>query len=227
MGRDKKKKDTGDGWASGLEQDLGADLDGEVDADGGTPELHPDPLGLADVPSLDSIEDALVRVGILERERDEAVAARQRALADLVNFQRRSVENERRAAERGTAEVIRSLVNVLDHVDLALDQDAEALTVESLLDGVRLVRQEFAKLLGSHGVERVAPEPGDEFDPTVHQAMLRQETTEVLPDHILAAHQAGYRMGPVILRPAMVVVGRAPDEDAPEPESAPADDADD
>ena len=65
-------------------------------------------------------------------ERDEAVAARQRALADYANYQRRSVENEARARVGGLVQMVRALLPVLDHFDLALAQDLSKLSVEQL-----------------------------------------------------------------------------------------------
>ena len=59
----------------------------------------------------------------LQRERDDAVEARTRALADYANFQRRARENETREREMGIAQVTRSLMPVLDQFDLALGQD--------------------------------------------------------------------------------------------------------
>ncbi len=54
-------------------------------------------------------DDMAALIEAVERERDEALAARQRALADYANFQRRSLENEKRARQDGRAEVIHSL----------------------------------------------------------------------------------------------------------------------
>src|SRR5262245_42806055 len=80
-------------------------------------------------------ELALVRARL-----DEAVAARQRALADFANYQRRALDNEARARHDAVAGVARSLIGVLDHFDLALGQDAERLSLEQLLAGVRIAR---------------------------------------------------------------------------------------
>ena len=74
---------------------------------------------------------------------DEAVAARQRALADFANYQRRAADAESQAASGGAARVVRSMLGVLDHFDLALGQDAGQLSVEQLLDGVQIVRDEL------------------------------------------------------------------------------------
>lgn len=156
-------------------------------------------------------EAAAELVSLLEAERDEAVAARKRALADFQNFQRRSLENERRAGEQGATRVVRSILPVLDHFDLALGQKPQELTVEQLIGGVKIVRDELRKSLEVNGVERIEPAPGDEFDPNLHEAMMRQPAEGIEPNHIVMVMQTGYRMGDHVLRPAKVAI--APSED--------------
>ena len=148
----------------------------------------------------------------LELERDEAVAARQRALADFRNYQRRAAESEHHAAKSGAAGVVRSLLAVIDHFDLALGQDTEQVTVDQLVSGLRIVRDEIGKTLEAHGVKRIDPARGDEFDPNLHQAMMKQPDDEVEPNHIVCVLQSGYQMGDLVLRPAKVTVAAPPDE---------------
>jgi molecular chaperone GrpE len=148
----------------------------------------------------------------LQTERDEAVAARQRALADFANFQRRANDNESRARLHGAAAVVRPLIPALDHFDLALSQNTTQLTIDQLLSGVRIVRGEIARALESQGVRVIDPAIGEPFDPSRHQAMMRQVAEGVAAGHIVAVLQRGYSMGDIVLRPAQVAI--APDEPA-------------
>ncbi len=150
----------------------------------------------------------------LKGELEKAVEARQRALADFANYQRRASQNEQQAVRSGEAGVVRSMLAVLDHFDLALDQDKTQITVEQLLDGVNIVRDELCRSLETFGVERIAPEAGDEFNPTRHQAVLQQAAEGVAPNHVVAVLQPGYTMGETVLRPAKVSVAPQDDEDA-------------
>ncbi len=142
-------------------------------------------------------------------ERDDALAARQRALADLVNFQRRAEANEHRAVQTGAARVVRSILAVLDHFDLALDQDPEQLSVEQLIGGVRIVHDDLLKALQSQGVKRIEPLIGDEFDPNRHEAVMRQPSDEAAPNTIVSVLSPGYAMNDLVLRPAKVAVATA------------------
>ncbi len=148
----------------------------------------------------------------LKSELDEAIEARKRALADFANYQRRASESEARAAEAGAARVIRSLLGVLDHFNLALDQDMKTTTVEQLLRGVRIVRDELIRALGSHGMSIIRPAVGDEFDPNRHEAMLQLPAEDVEPVRIVSVFQPGYALGDVVLRPAKVAVAAVPGE---------------
>lgn len=150
--------------------------------------------------------EAAALLADLKAELDEAVDARKRALADFANYQRRSTDNEFRAAREGAARVVRSLLAVLDHFDLALEQDTGKVTVEQLLGGVRIVRDELTKALESHGVCRIQPEVGEAFDPNRHEAVLQQTVEGVEPNHIASVLQPGYVLGDMVLRPAKVGV---------------------
>lgn len=148
----------------------------------------------------------------LQKERDDAVEARTRALADYANFQRRARENETREREMGVAQVARSLMPVLDQFDLALGQDETEVTTESLLKGIQIVRDELSKALEQSKVAPICPEVGDTFDPMRHEAMLQQPAEGVEPGAVSLVVQAGWSMGTQVLRPAKVAI--APGDDS-------------
>lgn len=156
----------------------------------------------------DAVRALLMR---LESERDDAVDARLRALADFANFQRRAAENERRAREEASAEIVRGLLPAIDHLDLALESAAAGdASDDALLGGVRMVRDEILGALARHGIEPLRPQPGDEFDPNRHAAMMRQATDEHEPGRIVMVMQAGWAKGERVLRPAAVAIAEAP-----------------
>ncbi|MHC5002700.1 MAG: nucleotide exchange factor GrpE [Planctomycetota bacterium] len=169
------------------------------------------------IDTIELSEEAADLIHRLEAERDEALAARTRALADYRNFQRRADENEARALLRGASGVARSIVPVLDNFDLALGQDTDQLTVEQLLAGVRLVRDELFKALEAHGVRRIEPEEGEEFDPNCHEAMFKQRTAGLAPNSVVCMLQPGYAIGELVLRPAKVAVSSGADEAGDDP----------
>jgi len=168
------------------------------------PEESPD---AATADGQDLAADDLVRH--LQAELDEAIEARKRALADFKNYQRRAADNEQRAATMARAQLTRSIMPALDHFDLALAHDASQMTLENLLQAVRIVRDEFSKALASQGVERIEPATGEAFDPHRHQAVKREASPGAAPNSIVAVYQPGYALGEMVLRPATVVVAGA------------------
>ena len=151
-------------------------------------------------------EDLAARIDRLARERDEAVSARQRALADFANFQRRSVENESRARTSGLVSLARSLMPVLDQFDLALAQDASRLSVEQMAKSIEMMRAELQKVLEQNGIARIDPAPGSPFDPNQHDAVMRQPAAGIAPGAVSMRFQTGWRLGESVLRPAKVAV---------------------
>jgi molecular chaperone GrpE len=160
-----------------------------------------------ETPAAQIAADDLVRQ--LQAELDEAVEARKRALADFKNYQRRATENEQRAGSMATARVIRAIMPALDHFDLALNQKPDQMTVENLLQALRIVRDEFNRALTAQGVERIDPRPGEPFDPHKHEAVMRQHVDGAEPNTIVSTMQAGHALGDMVLRPAKVAVAAA------------------
>ena len=160
-------------------------------------------------PQPEAEADDLVRQ--LQSELDEAVEARKRALADFKNYQRRATENEQRAAAMAGARVVRAILPVLDHFDLALNQKPQQMTMQNLLQAVGIVRDELGKALAAQGVERIEPKAGETFDPHRHEAVMRQHVNGAAPNTIVNTLQPGYALGDMVLRPAKVSVAASPE----------------
>lgn len=156
-------------------------------------------------------------------QRDEQRALLQRTAADYQNFQRRARQSERETRELTSAGVVQSLLQVLDFFDMALRQDPETATAQQVLGGVEMIKAEFLRVLGGHGVGTVLATPGEEFDPTRHEAVEQRAGTDVPAGRIIETRSPGYTMGDRIVRPAKVVVaagaggGTGAHEDAGEP----------
>lgn len=174
-----------------------------------------DPLGESDgdetVESNEIPEEVADLFERIQNERDEAVEARTRALADYANFQRRASENESRARDEGMTEVVRSLIPVLDQFDLALDHESQEATADSLIKGIQIVKNELLKVLDKAGIVPIEPKIGDSFDPNLHEAMLKQPTDDVAPGHISLLIQPGWAFGVMVIRPAKVAI--APEDE--------------
>lgn len=163
-----------------------------------------------------ALEQALAEA---ERTAQAAKEAQLRAMAELENTRRRLEREAQNSARFATESLLRELLAVADSLELGLKAaDKPEAEVQSLVDGMRLTQRQLAAVLEKQGVTPIDPQ-GEAFNPDLHQAMSLVESLDVAPQHVLAVMQKGYRFHERLLRPAMVVVAKAPS--SPAPESAP------
>jgi molecular chaperone GrpE len=155
----------------------------------------------------------------LQQERDDLEERLKRVSADYQNYQRRAQQNVTTAREQQLMDVAKSLVTVLDHFDHALQVDPQTTSPEKMMEGVQMVQNELLRVLNQHGVQRVDAEVGEAFDPNRHEAMMKQPTSEIEPDHVAAQIQPGYALKDKTIRPAKVTVAEAPSSDQPAEEA--------
>ena len=140
-----------------------------------------------------------------------------RLQAEYVNYRRR-VERDRDAArESGVASVLLELLPVLDDIGRARDHG-------DLNGGFRSVAETLEATVTKLGLERYG-EPGDPFDPKVHEALMHEYSDEVDVPTCMQILMPGYRYGSRILRPARVAVAE-PTEALPVADDASGEDVD-
>ena len=135
-----------------------------------------------------------------------------RAKADAENARKRAqteISNARRFAIEGFAG---ELLNVRDSLDLARAVDLKEgdSVVERMTEGLDLTLRQMDSVFERFSIYEITPEVGDKMDPETHQAMSLIETADVPPNHIFQVVQKGYRLNERLLRPARVLVAKAP-----------------
>lgn len=128
--------------------------------------------------------------------------------ADFANYRKRAEKENREAAQRATARVIEALIPVVDGFEHALAAHREE-AYEAYRKGFELIYRQLLDHLGRLGAQRIDP-VGQPFDPHLHQAVERVETTEHEDGTILEVFQPGYVFHGRALRPAMVRVAVHP-----------------
>lgn len=132
-----------------------------------------------------------------------------RSQADFANYRKR-IEKERfEDSKRATARVIEGLIPVIDGFEHALAAHRDAEEYENYRKGFELIYKQLLDNITKLGAERIDP-VGKPFDPHLHQAMDRTETTEEKDGTILQVFQPGYVFHGRVLRPAMVRVAVHP-----------------
>jgi molecular chaperone GrpE len=131
-----------------------------------------------------------------------------RRQADFDNYRKRIEKERTEDSKRATARVIEGLIPVLDGFEHALAAHREA-EYENYRKGFELIYKQLLDNITRLGAERVEP-LGKMFDPHLHQAMDRAETTDHEDGKILQVFQPGYLFHGRVLRPAMVRVAVHP-----------------
>jgi molecular chaperone GrpE len=142
------------------------------------------------------------------RRAEEYLNDLRRVAADFDNYRKRVARESEGHATRATESLVGELLPVLDNLERALDA-SEHHEEAKVAEGVKLVKQQLASLLVRRGLEEIPCEPGDEFDPHVHEALSHQPS-EHPEGSVAAVWQRGYRLGDRVVRPARVVVSSGP-----------------
>ena len=147
-------------------------------------------------------------IDTLVAERDEWRDRALRAAAEAENTKRRAETQVNDARAYAIQRFAKDLLGVSDNLERALQaapKDAEGAT-ESLVTGLELVQKSLMTAFASNNLVRVAPEPGEAFDPHLHQAMMEQHSDTVPGGTVVMTLQPGYALFGRTVRAAMVVV---------------------
>ena len=108
---------------------------------------------------------------------------------------------------------IRELLTVKDSLEMALAVDQQSgleASNHGVSEGLELILRQLESVFANFSVETVEPEVGDKLDPDQHQAMSVEESQNVPSNCVSKVIQKGYSLNNRLLRPAMVVVAKAP-----------------
>lgn len=157
---------------------------------------------------------AAARIAELEAERDDFRDRWMRSEAEMQNTRaraKRDVDETRQYAVqkfgRDVAEAAENLRRGLESIPAAREDEPDI--VSKLRDGFLGVERSFLSLLERNGIHRIDP-TGAMFDPNLHQAMAEHETIEHPPGTVIQAWTQGWTLNGRLLRPAMVLVAKAP-----------------
>ncbi len=159
-------------------------------------------------------------VAELEQLRQRLAEAEAKAAANWDQYLRARAEadNIRKRAERDAATaqkfalegIANDLLGVCDSLELGLTAaEQPGSDVAKLKEGLKLTQQQLGKVLERYGIEAIDPD-GQVFNPGLHQAVLMQESSEQPANTVLSVLQKGYTLKDRLLRPAIVIVAKAP-----------------
>ena len=138
-----------------------------------------------------------------------------RLRAELDNFRKRSQRDISSARIIGKTAAIESILPIVDHFGMAMmAADQENAEIATLKQGMQMIHAELEHCLGALGLEKILT--GGKFDPKQHEAVSTEPSDDVPAEHIIREWKAGYRLGEVVLRAAMVLVSTGPEVAAEE-----------
>ncbi|MEM0953895.1 MAG: nucleotide exchange factor GrpE [Pseudomonadota bacterium] len=156
------------------------------------------------------IEEAGASLEQLQSQLDEARDAALRAAAEAQNARRRAEQDVEKARKFALERMASDLLPVVDNLERALEAAGEATEAAAITEGVDLTLRSFSDVLTKHSIEALNP-VGEPFDPQLHQAMTMVPNPDMEPNTVMDVMQKGYTLNGRLLRPAMVVVSKAPE----------------
>lgn len=148
----------------------------------------------------------------VKAERDDFYNRLARATADFKNTQKRLQDEFDQRVKYANQSLIKELLPVIDNFERALAVDPEKVEARKILTGLQLVHDQWLSTLKQNKVEEIAPQPGEVFDPTRHEALMQNEAPPEFAGMgtiVLNLFQKGYALHGRTLRPAQVVVSKA------------------
>ena len=139
----------------------------------------------------------------LQKQLDELNDRYMRMAAEYDNYRKRVAKERDMIRSEATGKALSAILPIYDNLERALAQET---TDTEYKKGVEMTARQFESALDSLGVEIISAEPGTEFDPTVHNAVMHMEDESLGENCIAECFQKGFRHGDKVIRTAMVKV---------------------
>jgi len=147
----------------------------------------------------------------LDGQLDEAKDRLLRTAADAENYRKRLQREKEEQTRYANEAIMRDLLAVIDNLERAFDHSQAESEQGSLVEGLKMTIDGFLNVFTRFGCTPLEA-VGKVFDPNFHEAVLQEETADHEDNTVLRELQKGYMLKERLLRPAMVVVSKAPSE---------------
>jgi len=155
------------------------------------------------------VEELERQVAEKDRLLEEYIGKYRQAAGEFEEARLRLRREIAKDVERARREVLADLLEVVDNLDRAVDAAGPTASLESVVQGIEMVRRQFIAKLEGLGVTRIDA-AGQPFDPQVHEAVTMVPAPSAEQDGVvMGVIRHGYRIGDDVLRPASVAVGKS------------------
>ncbi|MBU5455490.1 molecular chaperone GrpE [Keratinibaculum paraultunense] len=130
-----------------------------------------------------------------------------RLQADFINYKNRVKKDKEKTYTYAIEDLINQLLPILDNFERALDSVEEDKKEDSFYQGVKMIYEQFLRVLEENGVSEIECE-GKVFDPNLHHAVFVEEVEDEEEGIVLDVLQKGYTLDGKVIRPSMVKVSK-------------------
>lgn len=152
--------------------------------------------------NMDELKATVVR---LKGEVETNLDGWQRSRAEFNNYRRRTQQQISDSKQQGAIDALSRIVPIIDDFERAFDNVPAELSEHPWVSGTSLILKNIQKVLDEFNVEVIDP-VGQEFDPNMHEAIGRDDSSDYDSGIVTTTLQKGYKSGDKILRPALVRV---------------------
>lgn len=158
-----------------------------------------------------SVEELKVKLEEAEKKAADYWDQLLRMKAEMENTRRRTQRDLENAHKYALEKFAVELLPVKDSLELGLQAAEQANgSIENLRQGTELTLNMLSQAFEKFNLKELNPQ-GEKFNPEHHQAMSIQENAEVEANTVLAVMQKGYVLNDRLVRPAMVMVSKTPE----------------
>jgi len=132
-----------------------------------------------------------------------------RVLAEFDNYRKRTEKEKKELLQYGIENYVQTLLpfdEIFEKIVKQFDGN-ENISVNSVIEGLKLLRKEFSNLLSSLGIKKIES-VGKKFDPVLHEAKGYVETDEYPEGYVVEEERSGYMLNEKVIRPSWVKVAK-------------------
>lgn len=155
------------------------------------------------------IEALQQEIESLRKNAEETQNSYLRVMADFDNYRKRQREETARLSDYAREQLLLKLLPIVDNFDRSVQAAEAEHSYESLVEGVSLTLRQIHEMLVKEGLEPIEA-VGQEFNPELHEALMRVETDEYPENTITDELEKGYTLNGRVIRPSRVMVAASP-----------------
>ncbi len=164
-------------------------------------------VGAGDVADIDTEAEGGVseEVATLRREVEAGKDKYLRLMAEFDNYKRRSSKEYERLVSAANEKLILEMVDVRENFERALKSGGTGGEFAPFYEGMKLIFSKYDEVLARNGLIPFA-EPGDTFDPMIHDALMKSPHAQIPADCIAEVFERGYKLNDKVIKHARVIV---------------------